>query len=250
MPNIGEMIKLRRKELKLTQRDLAEKLGYKDHTTITRIENGKVDLVQSKIVEFANALECEPSYLMGWEDNKKSKSFNNDIGNRIQKARIDRNMTLDELSHIAEITVDYAYAIENGMNHTFNRDLMIKLAHILDVSPSYFLNDNPNVNIGRNIESLRLMADISVPDMAVKTNTEVSRIIKVENGTPPTVEEIDRVAKYFNIPEQWIINFDFTQMMNDERIKLAFQILGMASSITKEQREQIITYAKFILNDK
>lgn len=243
---IGDRIKHRRKELKLTQRELADKLGYKDHTTITRIENGKVDLVQSKIVEFARALGCTPGYLMGWEDDN-NKTFTNDIGNRIRKAREDRGMTIDELADMAGITIDYAYAIESGRNRTFNRELMIRLAHILDVSASYFLNDNNNVNIGKNIEAIRLMSDTSIQDIAVGTNTEVSRIIKVENGTPPTVEEIERVANFFNIPEQWIVNFDFSSVMDDERIKLAFQILAMKKEITKEEREDIIKYAKFIL---
>lgn len=242
---IGDRIKHRRKELKLTQRELADKLGYKDHTTITRIENGKVDLVQSKIVEFSRALGCTPGYLMGWEDD--NKNFTNDLGNRIRKAREDRGMTIDELADMAGITIDYAYAIESGRNRTFNRELMIKLAHILDVSASYFLNDNNNVNIGKNIEAMRLMSDTSIQDIAVGTSTEVSRIIKVENGAPPTVEEIERVAKFFNIPEQWIINFDFTSVMDDERIKLAFQMFALSDSITKEEREKIISYAKFIL---
>lgn len=47
---------------------MATKLGYKNKSTIAKIENGTNDIVQSKVVEFANALNTSASYLMGWED--------------------------------------------------------------------------------------------------------------------------------------------------------------------------------------
>lgn len=65
---IGDRIKHRRTELRLNQRELAAKLGYKDHSTLARIERGEVDLPQSRIVKFAKVLDVTPAYLMGWED--------------------------------------------------------------------------------------------------------------------------------------------------------------------------------------
>lgn len=69
MAEIGKRIKQKREELKITQEDLANKLGYKSKTTIAKIENGTNDIVQSKVVEFANALNTTVSYLMGWDNN-------------------------------------------------------------------------------------------------------------------------------------------------------------------------------------
>ena len=53
---IGERIKARRNELKLSQRELSDKMGYSNHSTIGKIENGKVDIPQSRIVQFAEVL--------------------------------------------------------------------------------------------------------------------------------------------------------------------------------------------------
>ncbi len=64
---IGERIKARRQELKISQRELASRMGYTDHTTITRIEAGKVDPPQSRIAQFAKALGTTPGHLMGWD---------------------------------------------------------------------------------------------------------------------------------------------------------------------------------------
>lgn len=67
--NIGEKIKHRRKELRWSQRDLAERMGY-NHSTITRIETGKIDIPQSRIVQFAEVLNTDVVYLMGQEEEK------------------------------------------------------------------------------------------------------------------------------------------------------------------------------------
>lgn len=64
---IGLRIKQRRKELQWSQRDLAEKMGY-NHSTITRIETGKIDIPQSRIVQFSEVLGVTTAYLMGWDD--------------------------------------------------------------------------------------------------------------------------------------------------------------------------------------
>lgn len=65
---LGERIKKRRTELGLSQAELATLLDYGDRSTIAKIESGKNDLTQSKIVLFADTLETTPSYLMGWTD--------------------------------------------------------------------------------------------------------------------------------------------------------------------------------------
>lgn len=67
MTSIGDKIRTRRLELNMTQEELAEKLGYKSKSTINKIELGINDIVQSKVVEFAKALDTTTSYLMSWE---------------------------------------------------------------------------------------------------------------------------------------------------------------------------------------
>ena len=51
---------------KMSQTDLAQKMGYKDGSMITKIESGKVDISQKKVIAFAKALDTTPAYLMGW----------------------------------------------------------------------------------------------------------------------------------------------------------------------------------------
>lgn len=68
MLRLYKNIKERRIELGLTQEDLAIKLGYSGKSMIAKIEAGLVDLPQSKIMLFAEALNVTPLSLMGWSD--------------------------------------------------------------------------------------------------------------------------------------------------------------------------------------
>ncbi len=66
--NIGNRIREKRIERGWSQRELCKRIGYSNHSTIGKIETGKVDLPQSKIVKFAEVLGTSVAYLMGWQE--------------------------------------------------------------------------------------------------------------------------------------------------------------------------------------
>lgn len=72
--DIGKRIKEKRESLGMTQEELALKLGYKNKSSIAKIETGTNDIVQSKVVEFANILDTTVAYLMGWEGIPKNST--------------------------------------------------------------------------------------------------------------------------------------------------------------------------------
>lgn len=71
MSTIYERIRARRIELGLTVEELAKKMGYKDKSSISKIENGKADIPQSKVIAFARALNTTTAYLMGIDTEKE-----------------------------------------------------------------------------------------------------------------------------------------------------------------------------------
>ena len=62
---IGQRIEARRKDLGLSQDELAARTGYKGRAAISKIESDVNQLRQSKIVDFANALDTTVDYIMG-----------------------------------------------------------------------------------------------------------------------------------------------------------------------------------------
>lgn len=61
-------IKERRLALGLSQLELAESTGYTSKTSISKIESGAIDLPQSKIKVFADALKVSPGELLGEQE--------------------------------------------------------------------------------------------------------------------------------------------------------------------------------------
>lgn len=58
-------IKKYRKLKGMSQDELAKRTGYTNRSAISRIEKGEIDLPQSKIISFAEALGVDVSILMG-----------------------------------------------------------------------------------------------------------------------------------------------------------------------------------------
>ena len=101
-------IRNRRKELGLTQTELAEKLGYADKSMIAKIEAGSIDINQSKIIAFAEALQTTPSRLFGWDT---TPSYH--IGTALARVAKKYQQLTDEERLLAEKYIDFLIASRN-----------------------------------------------------------------------------------------------------------------------------------------
>lgn len=61
----GEIIKKLRNNKNMSQEDLAKLMGYSHKSSINKIELGKADLPQSKLVAFAKIFDVNPCVLLG-----------------------------------------------------------------------------------------------------------------------------------------------------------------------------------------
>ena len=70
--NIGERMKMRRKQLKLSADVVADRLGV-SRSTIFRYEKGEIEKLPTNILDdIAKILQTTPAYLMGWESDNIS----------------------------------------------------------------------------------------------------------------------------------------------------------------------------------
>ncbi|WP_067141191.1 helix-turn-helix domain-containing protein [Oceanivirga salmonicida] len=83
---IGKKIRDKRKELRLTQEELAKMVGYTSKSTITKIENDKIDVSMEKIQLIAKALDVSPNFLTNWTSNNK---YSVDILTEEQKIKLE-----------------------------------------------------------------------------------------------------------------------------------------------------------------
>lgn len=114
---IGAKIKSLRENKELSQSQLAELVGYKDKTSIAKIEAGKVDLPQSKILAFSKALNVTPSFLLNLDSDKPESDQlidNPDFFNRLLKylellnseGREEASKRIEELTYIPKYAAD------------------------------------------------------------------------------------------------------------------------------------------------
>ena len=71
--NLGQRVFAKRKELKLSQEELAAKAGLKSKSSISKIEAGR-PTSQNTIYSLAQALDVSIAYLMGLEEKPEEKA--------------------------------------------------------------------------------------------------------------------------------------------------------------------------------
>lgn len=68
----GEIIKNLRKSHKMTQEELATKLGFQTKSAICKIEKNQRDVSQSTIAKLSKIFDVSPSYILGFEERAES----------------------------------------------------------------------------------------------------------------------------------------------------------------------------------
>ena len=110
--NIGERIKQRRKQLRMSADDLGKKLG-KDRSTIYRYEKGDIENLPLDILEpIAAALNTTPQYLMGWEAVQKKNDVLSDI---VLKLNEDMEL-LSMVEQISKLDFEKRQAVKSVLN--------------------------------------------------------------------------------------------------------------------------------------
>lgn len=110
MSTLGQRIRNRRQELNMTQGELAAKVGYKSVSTITKIESDVNDITQSKVVQFAHALDTTVAYIMGWDEEELAKNrdqaFYDELGPLVSQMP----------DNLRQALLSYAYLLLNKDN--------------------------------------------------------------------------------------------------------------------------------------
>jgi transcriptional regulator with XRE-family HTH domain len=68
----GQRLRAIRKRKGYSQHILAEMTGYKDHSTLTKVENGINDITIETLYRYADALETDVEELLGIKKSRKT----------------------------------------------------------------------------------------------------------------------------------------------------------------------------------
>ena len=182
---IGDRIKQRRIELRMSQQELATAMGYTSKSTINKIELVKNDVSQSKLVKFSKVLNTTPSYLMDWDlddenndvpDYSKENNEYIEIGQRIKKCRLNLNKSQLDLASSLGIGRSTLQKYEPG-KRAIPITVLKELSIIFSVSIDYLVT---GLNYNGNVKTT------SYP-----INEELSYMIKNTLNTEATIKLIE-----------------------------------------------------------
>lgn len=160
MLTLYKNIKARRLDLKMSQDRLAELTGYRDRSSIAKIEKGDVDLAESKIREFAKALKTTPQELMGWDDigtniftddNISSPEDSMESPKAKKRASKNLNKILNAIGMSPVELSKYSGVSKSALNHYLKGDLVPsqenaeKMAAVLKVNPLWLMGIQKNM---------------------------------------------------------------------------------------------------------
>lgn len=147
------------------------------------------------------------------------------IGARIKNKRNDLNMTLEEVAKIVGTTRQTIQKYESGVIEGIPSDKVELLAKALQTTPAYLMGwedsqAEPQKTIisdtGRRIKEKRLLAGISIEELAEQSNVSADIITRLETGVPTSFDSkilkgIARVLK---------TNMDYLAGWSDDGSKL------------------------------
>lgn len=113
-------------------------------------------------------------------------------GERIRQLRIEKDMTQEMLGEKIGVKKAAIYKYENGLVVNLKRDIIEKLANVLEVSPSYLMGLDDIKDVPQGFQP--------VPSMK-----KIPRVGRIACGTPILAEE--NVEEYDNVPENWKADF-------------------------------------------
>lgn len=272
---LSDRVRLKRKELGLTQEELAIRMGYKSRVSINKIEMGR-PITQKIIIKLAKALNTTPAYLMGWEEKPKtqkelvqyfddtidtatlrSEVFRIEVGERIRNIRKNKNMsmkTLGEKVNLHEATVS---KYETGDIQLFDIGKIKEFADALDVSPAYLMgleetNENKlNINL---LKAVREKNNITAYEIANEIGISLQDLLDYENGTKPiTYEIIKKYADCLNIDVSLLYGIETEPNSSITRIlsitKRWNEEVGIVI-FTDEEMDELINFAKYLISKR
>lgn len=111
LKEIGAKIRDRRKELGMSQQELADAVGYADRGLISRVEAGTVNLTMDKMIKIAEKLRVPIYYFFDTYDNKPvGTSYDKSYGRNVRTIKFEhdiiyeafRGLDEDEIKRVLE----------------------------------------------------------------------------------------------------------------------------------------------------
>lgn len=184
MSTLGDNIFRRRKELGMTQEELAKRMGYKSKSSINKIEMGLNDIPRNKVEKFAEVLGTTPARIMGYTINAR---LNKSISHNIQHHREQANLSQQQFASLLGVNEADVFALENG-EQNIEKEMLYKICDILDLIPSNFI-PRDDEELDEDAEYLLSRRKTHAPDKLKLTEGE-KMLLDLFNQVPEDKQQL------------------------------------------------------------
>ena len=197
MKTVGDRIKARRRELGMTQTELANKLGV-IKTTVCHIENTEKNLSLTTIQKYATALDTTVAKLLGCETTTEENepSNKNSIGRRIRSRREELHISQTELAAAIGESKQNLYKYETGKITNIPYEKITQIAIALRTTESYLYGwtETPNppyIQTTKTIDALVNVCDAFMPPKDTEQGIKIRQefIVRVAKAILPTWDD-------------------------------------------------------------
>lgn len=143
--SLQAVLKMRRKELSLTLKEIADRMGVTE-ATVQRWESGNIkNLRHERITKLAEILDTTPACLMGWDElpdimlDKKMQDDPNLVVGRIYECIQNSNLSYAELANITGIAKSALHRYATGQTQKIPVAAVEKIAEATGVTSQWIL---------------------------------------------------------------------------------------------------------------
>lgn len=172
-------------------------------------------------------------------------------GERIHELRIQKKLTLEELSNMVGVKKSAVWKWENEIVVNIKKDTILKLAEALNTTPTYIMGFNENEgymerlaipDIGKRIKERRIEKGITLKQIAGKLGVTEATAQRYECGNIKNIpyEYIGTYGKILNCSPAYLMGWDEDTMNKVYHIKLKIRDSTLESTIQAISKHEAI----------
>lgn len=197
-----ENIKYRREKLNLSHDELAKLTGYTDETFISKIESGEIDLPQSKIPLFAQALQTTERELMDAISStidSKADSYalsTDSLEEQLKFIILSRNKSVNEFANAIGVPQSTIASIFKRGIDKAGVKTVLKIFNALDLDiGSISTGKLMKSNIQQKLQELKDLSGKSQDEIAMESGIPKSTVAKIFAGITksPSLETVKSI---------------------------------------------------------
>ena len=157
------------------------------------------------------------------------------IGNKIRSYRMERGLTLGQLSKITELSASYLSTIERGLKKP-SVPALKQISEALNISPSLLMRPIEEKFTGAKLRFLREGRELSIVELAEVSDLPASLIEKFEEDkAEPDSEQLERLAEALNLTVSCFVEKSNYKTSIGTRLKQLRESQGMTVASLAEK---------------